>query len=152
KREGAGSVEAYRERGFVPDGVLNYLARLGWSHGDQELFTRDELIAAFDWTSVGKEGARYDEKKFMHVQAHHLRLMPGEAIAQQARPFVAARGLSIEPSDPRLLPAVESVRQRAQTLAEVADMIDYYFREPPVMDEKARAKFLVPAAKENLAS
>ena len=152
KREGAGSVEAYRERGFVPDGVLNYLARLGWSHGDQELFTREELIAAFDWKNVGKEGARYDEKKFLHVQAHHLRLMPGEAIAAQAQPFIAARGLSVDPSDPRLVPAVESVRVRAQTLAEVADMIDYYFREAPVMDEKARAKFLVPAAKENLAS
>src|SRR5690606_5882780 len=104
------------------------------------------------WKSVGKEGARYDEKKFMHVQAHHLRLLPGEAIAAQAQPFIAARGLSIDPGDPRLVPAIESVRQRAQTLAEVADMIDYYFREPPIMDEKAAKKFLVPSAKANLAS
>lgn len=152
KREGAGSVEAYRERGFVPDGVLNYLARLGWSHGDQELFSRDELIAAFDWKNVGREGARYDEKKFLHVQAHHLRAMPGEALAEGALPFVAQRGLDIDASDPRLLPAVESVRQRAQTLDEVASMIDYYFREPPEVDEKAAKKFLVAPVKPNLES
>src|SRR5690606_14677106 len=152
KRQGAGSVEAYRERGFVPDGVLNYLARLGWSHGDQELFTRDELIAAFDWKNVGREGARYDEKKFLHVHAHHLRLLPGEQLAEGALPFAAQRGLTIDPNDPRLVPAVETVRQRAQTLEEVANMIDYYFREPPEVDEKAAKKFLVPAAKENLAS
>lgn len=152
KRQGAGSVEAYRERGFVPDGVINYLARLGWSHGDQELFTRDELIEAFDWKHVGREGARYDEKKFLHVQAHHLRLLPGDKLAEGALPFAAKNGLSIEPDDPRLVPAVETVRQRAQTLEEVADMIDYYFREPPQVDEKAAKKFLVPAAKENLTS
>lgn len=150
KREGAGSVEAYRERGFVADGVLNYLARLGWSHGDQELFTREELIAAFDWGSVGREGARYDEKKFMHVQAHHLRLLPGEALAEGALRF--AKDLDIDPADPRLVPAVETVRQRAQTLAEVADMIDYYFREPPKVDEKADKKFLTPQAAGHLRS
>jgi glutamyl-tRNA synthetase len=152
KREGAGSVEAYRERGFVPDGVLNYLARLGWSHGDQELFTRDELIAAFDWGSVGREGARYDEKKFLHVQAHHLRLSPEQELAEGALPFAAQKGLSLDANDPRLLPAVETVRQRAQTLADVADMIDYYFREPPALDEKADRKFLVPAAAPHLRS
>lgn len=152
KREGAGSVEAYRERGFVPDGVLNYLARLGWSSGDQELFTRDELIAAFDWKSVGREGARYDEKKFLHVQAHHLRLMPGEALAEGALPFAQKRGLSIDANDPRLVPAVETVRQRAQTLDEVASMIDYYFRQPPEVDEKAASKLLVPAVADTLRS
>lgn len=152
KREGAGSVEDYRARGFVPDAVLNYLARLGWSHGDQELFTRDELIEAFDWKNVGREGARYDEKKFLHVQAHHLRLMPGETLAREALPFAKTRGLDIDPSDPRLVPAIETVRQRAQTLDEVASMIDYYFREPPEMEEKAARKFLVPEARDHVAS
>lgn len=152
KRQGAGSVEDYRERGFVPDGVLNYLARLGWSYGDQELFTREELIAAFEWKNVGREGARYDEKKFLHVQAHHLRRLPGDALAREALPFAQKRGLDIDPGDPRLVPAVETVRQRAQTLEEAADMIDYYFREPPVLDPKADQKLLVPAVLENLRS
>ncbi|MCZ7686043.1 MAG: glutamate--tRNA ligase [Sandaracinaceae bacterium] len=150
KREGAGSVEAYRERGFVPDGVINYLARLGWSHGDQELFTREELVAAFDWKSVGREGARYDEKKFLHVQAHHLRQLPGEALAAGALPFARRRGLAVDAGDPRLVPAAETVRQRAQTLEEVASMIDYYFRDPPEVDEKAAAKLLVPAVADHL--
>jgi glutamyl-tRNA synthetase len=152
KREGAGSVEAYRERGFVPDGVLNYLARLGWSHGDQELFTREELIEAFDWGNVGREGARYDEKKFLHVQAHHLRLRPATELVAGALPFAAKRELQLDPSDPKLVPAVETVRQRAQTLDEVADMIDYYFREPPTFDEKAERKFLLPEAAGHLRS
>ncbi|MEQ9073498.1 MAG: glutamate--tRNA ligase [Sandaracinaceae bacterium] len=142
KRDDAGSVEVYEERGFVPDGVVNYLARLGWSHGDQELFTREELIEAFDWASVGKEGARYDEKKFLSVQAHHLREIPGPALAKAALPFAKKNGLEIDPDDPRLVPAVETVRQRAETLVEVADMIDYYFRETPTPDEKATKKFL----------
>lgn len=150
KREGAGSVEAYRERGFVPDGVLNYLARLGWSHGDQELFSRAELTEAFDWENVGREGARYDEKKFLHVQAHHLRELPVEALAEGARPFMARRGLEAVTDGPKLAAAVETVRQRAQTLAEVAEMVDYYFREPPVVDEKAERKFLVAAAAPHL--
>ncbi|MCB9593701.1 MAG: glutamate--tRNA ligase [Sandaracinaceae bacterium] len=141
KRDDAGSVEIYRERGFVPDGVLNYLARLGWSHGDDELLTREELIEKFDWSGVGKEGAGYDEKKFLHVEAHHLRAMPGEALAAAALPFAAKSGLTIAPDDPRLVPAVETVRQRAVTLADVADMIDYYFRETPIEDEKAAKKF-----------
>ncbi len=146
KRDDAGSVEIYQRRGFVPDGVLNYLARLGWSHGDDELFTREELIEKFDWSGVGKEGAGYDEKKFLHVQAHHLRRMPGDELAAAAIPFAERRGLAIAEGDPRLVPAVETVRQRAVTLADVADMIDYYFREPPqITDEKAAAKFLAPA-------
>jgi glutamyl-tRNA synthetase len=140
KREGAGSVEDYRRRGFVPDAVLNYLARLGWSHGDDELFTRAELIEKFDWRSVGKEGARYDEKKFLHVQAHHLRLLSGEEIAKRAQPFLAARGLS---TDDRLVAAIETVRPRVSTFEDVAVAVDYYFRDPPEMDEKAAKKFLV---------
>jgi glutamyl-tRNA synthetase len=144
KRAGAGSVEDYQDRGFVPDAVLNYLARLGWSHGDEELFDRDELIAKFDFAHVGKEGARYDERKFAHVQAHHLRKLPTEALVSRSLPFIRARGLEVDDGDPRLGPAIETVRQRATTLEDVAEMVDYYFREPPVADEKATRKFLKP--------
>jgi glutamyl-tRNA synthetase len=152
KREGAGSVEAYRERGFVPDAVINYLARLGWSHGDDELFTREELIEKFDFASVGREGARYDEKKFLHVEAHHLRRMPAPDLAHAALVFAKKRGLSIDEAHAGLLPAIETVRARAQTLDDVASMIDYYFREPPEMDEKAVRKFLVPSVAAHLRS
>ena len=141
KRDDAGSVEVYRERGFVPDAVLNYLARLGWSHGDEELFEREELIAKFDWAHCGREGARYDEKKFLHVQAHHLRKMDGRTLAEAALKF---SDLPIASDDVRLVPAVETVRARASTLADVADMIDYYFREPPIENEKAVRKFFKP--------
>lgn len=148
KRDDAGSVEIYEERGFVPDGVINYLARLGWSHGDDELMTREELIEKFDWSGCGTEGAGYDEKKFLHVQAHHLRQLPGETLAEMSQPFLAE---DLE-FDDRLVPAIETVRQRASTLVDVGHMVDYYFRDPPTQDEKAakkffKAKFLEPLRK-----
>ncbi len=144
KRHAAVSVTEYRDMGYLPDGVLNYLARLGWSHGDQEIFTRDELVAAFSWEHVGKTGARYDLKKLAYVQAEHLRAMADEEVARRAVPFLAARGLEVDPTDRRLLTAMPLIKPRATTLVDVAEGVDYFFREPPEMEDKARRKFLVP--------
>ncbi|MBZ0119731.1 MAG: glutamate--tRNA ligase [Sandaracinaceae bacterium] len=150
KRHGEVSVELYRDQGYVADGLLNYLARLGWSHGDDEIFTRDELVQKFDWAHCSREGARWDPKKLAHVQSTHLRMLPKEKLAAEAAPFVAKSGLRVSPSDPRYVEACEIVKNRATLLADVADMVDYFFREPPTVDEKAVAKFLVPGVKENL--
>lgn len=142
KREGHGSVEAYRDRGFLPDAVLNYLARLGWSHGDQEIFSRDELIASFGWDHVGREAAKYDPDKFEHVQATHLRMLSEPALAQAVGPWLEKRGLLVDAADPRLHSALAIVKARAKTLADAADMLDYFFRDPPQVDDKAERKFL----------
>jgi glutamyl-tRNA synthetase len=152
KRHAAVSVSEYREQGYLPDAMLNYLVRLGWSHGDQEIFTRAELIEKFGFDHVGAGGAKYDLKKLAAVQGEHVRLLPAARIAQLALPFVHARaGLEgVQADDPRLVPAFESVRVRASTLADAAERVDFYFREP-VFDDAARKKFLTPAVAPHLA-
>jgi glutamyl-tRNA synthetase len=147
KRHAAVSVMDYREQGYLPDAVLNYLARLGWSHGDQELFTRSELVSLFHWEHCGQTGARYDLKKFQSVQAHHLRQLSAADLAAHVAPFLEKRGLSVPPNDPKLLAAAPLVAPRATTFIDAADALDYFFREPPVMDEKAKQKFLTPDGK-----
>jgi glutamyl-tRNA synthetase len=142
KRHASVSVMDYHEQGFLPDGVLNYLARLGWSHGDQEIFTRAELIEKFNWEHCGDTSARYDLKKFQHVQASHLRVLSPSTLAQHVVPFLAKRGLTVSANDPRLLTAAPLVQPRATTFIDAADALDYFFRPAPVMDEKAKAKFL----------
>ncbi|HEX4351515.1 MAG TPA: glutamate--tRNA ligase [Polyangiales bacterium] len=142
KRHAAVAVTDYRDQGYLPDGVLNYLARLGWSHGDQELFTRNELIEKFGWEHVGETGARFDVKKFQYVQANQLRMLNAEALASLVSPFLARRGLSVASTDPKLMAAAPLIAPRATTLIDVADALDYFFREPIEIDPKAKAKFL----------
>jgi glutamyl-tRNA synthetase len=150
KRHAAVSVRDYQEQGYLPDAMLNYLVRLGWSHGDQEIFTRTELIEKFDFDHVGSGGAKYDLKKLAAVQGEHLRLLEPTRIAELALPFVTQRGLDVSADDPRLVPAFASVRIRASTLQDAAERVDFYFREPPVFDELSVKKFLVPAVAEHL--
>ncbi len=145
-------VEAYRAKGWLPDAVLNYIARFGWSHGDQEVFTRDELVAAFSWEHCGTMDGRYDKKKAWWVSAEHLRAAPVTTLAEKVVPFLAARGLTVLASDPKLVAAIGPARPRAQTLVDLADAVDFYFRDPPVDDPAAVTKFLTPVAAPRLAS
>ncbi len=142
------SVEEYRALGYAPQAVLNYLARFGWSHGDQEVFSRDELVQAFSWEACGRGDGKFDHKKFLAIDHEHLkteRLLPADEYAERVLPFLAARGVTTATKD-SVKRALYTVRERARTLVEAADMMDYFFREPPVMDEKAVEKFLVKDA------
>jgi glutamyl-tRNA synthetase len=152
KRHAAVAVLEYRDLGYVPDGVLNYLARLGWSHGDDEIFTRDELQAKFDWSGCGKTGSRYDVKKLAHVQGTHLRMLDDATLAKLVVPFLAQRGLTVDGSDTRLVAAIGPVKLRATTLVDLADGLDYFFRadDAIVFDEKAQKKMLTPDAAPHL--
>jgi glutamyl-tRNA synthetase len=150
KRHAAVSVSEYRDQGYLPDAMLNYLVRLGWSHGDQEIFTRAELIAKFDFEHVGVGGAKYDLKKLAAVQGEHLRLLSAQQLAELALPFLHQRGLAVPLHDPRVVPAFESVRLRASTLVDAAERVDFYFRAEPVLDEASRKKFLVAAVAQHL--
>lgn len=152
KRDAAVGIGDYAAQGYLPDAMNNYLVRLGWSHGDQEIFSRQELIEKFDFEHVGAGGAKYDLKKLAAVQGEHLRLLEPAKIATLALPFLRARGLDVQPDDPRLVPAFASVRIRASTLEDAAERVDFYFREPPVVDEASAKKFLVPAAAPHLAA
>jgi glutamyl-tRNA synthetase len=144
KRHAAVAALDYRDQGYLPDGLLNYLVRLGWSHGDQEIFTRSELIEKFDWEHVGNKGGRWDQKKLSSVQATHLRMLAPEQAAALALPFMRARGLTIADGDPRLAAAAALVQPRSTTLVELAEAVDYFFRDLPVVDEAAAKKLLTP--------
>ena len=149
KRHAAVGVLEYRDMGYLPDGVINYLARLGWSYGDQEIFTRQELIEKFSWDSVGTTAGRYDAKKFLHVQAEHLRMLPDAELARLTVPFLRQIGIEVAPDDPKLLVALPYVKPRAATLVEAAEALEYFFRDV-VFEEKGRRKFLVPDNADNL--
>lgn len=144
-------VERYREKGWVPDAVLNYIARFGWSQGDQEIFTRAELIEKFDWSHVGSTDGRYDKKKAAWVSGEHLRKLTEPSLAEGVVPFLAKRGLTVSVDDPRLVPAIRTVRTRANTLVEMAEAMDFYFRDEVVTDPAAAQKFLNDGSRAQLA-
>ena len=146
KRHGAVSATEYREQGYSPRAVLNYLARFGWSHGDQEVFSVEELVAAFDWEHCNRSDGKFDAKKFLAINHEHLktpRLTGDPEYAEQTLPFLRARGLEV--AGDRVEPVVPLIRERATTFVDAADRLDFVFREPPAEDAAAVAKFLVPA-------
>lgn len=148
KRHGAVAVTDYRDKGYSPDAVLDYLARFGWSSGErEERLAKAELIAAFDWAQCGRGDGRFDPKKFAAINYDHLkapRLTSEDDYVRSTLPFLAARGITTDEAAVRA--ALPAVRERAQTFAQTADLLDPLLREPPVMDEAAAGKFLVAAA------
>src|SRR5216117_202605 len=150
KRHGATSVQAFREAGIVPEAMVNYLARLGWSHGDQEIFTREELIRLFDVKDVASSGAVFDLTKLEWLDQEYIKAMDGHRLATRARPFIAAAGLSVTLDDERLVRAMETLRERAKTLKELVEVGRFYFERPTAYETKAAAKFLTAAGAERL--
>lgn len=146
KRHGAVAVSEYTDKGIPPAALLNYLARFGWSYGDEEIFSVPDLIQKFDWERCGKGDGKFDTKKLAATTFEHLKqkdLMSDENYARGVRPFLEARGLTV--SDDVLTRALPLYRERGQTWLDAANLMDYVFREAPVFDEKASKKFLVPA-------
>jgi glutamyl-tRNA synthetase len=145
KRHGAVAVSEYRERGIPPHALLNYLARFGWSYGDEEVFALDDLTQKFDWNRCGRGDGKFDEDKLAAITFEHLKrneLISEDAYVDGLMPFLAARGLvGIDKSAVRA--ALPLYRERGQTWKIAADAMDYLFRDPPVFDEKATKKFLV---------
>jgi glutamyl-tRNA synthetase len=145
KRHGATSILAYRERGYLPEALLNYLARLGWAHGDQEIFTKDELVEQFSLAEVNKAAAIFSPDKLLWVNAHFLRLLPSERLIDELLPQLTREGIvkSLDEVDRAYLArAIDSVRERSKTLVEMAQWLRFYFTDPIIYDDKAAAKFL----------
>ena len=141
KRHGAQSVMEYKKMGYLPQAVVNYLVRLGWSYGDQEEFTREELIEKFSLESVGRSPAAINPGKLDWLNSQYIKKIELDELVQRVRPFIETRGYSS--IDPDLLrKAVLSLRERVKTLAEMADLSEFYFSEEIVYDEKAAGKFL----------
>ncbi len=143
KRHGATSVVAYREMGYLPDALVNFLARLGWSHGDQEIFSKEELIEKFTLENVGKSPAVFNPEKLLWLNGWYMRNKPAEEIAELVIPFLKKKGFQVKP-DERLIKIVNSLGERAKTLVELANSADYFFVDEVKYEEAARKKFLTP--------
>jgi len=141
KRHGAQSVMEYKKMGYLPQAVVNYLVRLGWSHGDQEEFTREELIKKFSLEAVGRSAAAINPGKLDWLNARYIKKIELEELVQRVRPFMEAKGYLITDPD-RLRKSVSSLRERVKTLVEMADLSEFYFCEEIAYDEKAAGKFL----------
>lgn len=145
KRHGAVSVLQYQADGYLPDAVLNYLVRLGWSHGDQEVFTREEMIAAFDIKDVNKAAAAFDPEKLLWLNQQHMMRAPVATLAAGLRTGLA--GLGVVVHDDKLLEGVANAqRERARTLNEMAQNSLFFFCEIEAYDDKAARKNLTPEA------
>ncbi len=149
KRHGATSVTAYRDMGFLPEAVVNYLVRLGWSYGDQEFFTKDELIEKFSLKNIGRAAGIFDQEKLTALNADHIQATPPETLAKLLVPFLKNIGLHAE-SDECLVKVVKTLVQRSKTLEEMATAAVFYFAETIEYEEKAAKKFLKPAARQPL--
>lgn len=149
KRHGATSVMAYQEMGYLPEALVNYLVRLGWSSGDQEVFTREELIRKFSLDNVGRSAAVFNAEKLLWLNGVYIRQESPEKLAGLLLPFLEARGLK-----PRsmgwLAEVTATLRERARTLVEMADQAEFYLRDDFAVDEKSEKKHLTPAVKEPL--
>ena len=149
KRHGASSVQAYREQGILPEAMVNYLVRLGWSHGDQEMFTRAELIERFDIKAVSSSGAVFDQAKLEWLSHEYIKASSGARLAGLVRPFLTEAGLPA-PEDARLAAMLETLRERARTLREMIEVGRFYFERPSSYEDGARVKLFTPAGAERL--
>ena len=140
KRHGATSVQAFRDAGIPADALVNYLARLGWSHGDQEVFSRAELVELFDIKNVASSAAVFDSTKLEWLSQHYLKTMPGDRLAELATPFIRAAGLTPPDDRTRFVGMLDTLRERAKTLVELVEQGRFYFDRPASYDEKAAQK------------
>jgi len=143
KRHGATSVLAYREMGYLPHALLNALARVGWSYGDQEKFTVQELIEKFSLENVGKSAGILNPEKFLDLNAQYIRESDSRDLAEELIPFLERLGFqSLDKS--QVAGAAETLRMRSKTLVEMAESARFYFEEDFRYEEKADRKFLKP--------
>jgi glutamyl-tRNA synthetase len=157
KRHGALGVDAYRAMGYLPAALRNYLVRLGWSHGDQEIFSTEEMIAAFDLPQIGRSPARFDFAKLESLNGHYIRTSSDEALIQaidQLLPHLEGGDKILAKLTPRLrqqwLQSMPSLKERAKTLIDLVAGAHFLFAERPIpLDDKAQA-MLSPEAQELL--
>ena len=145
KRHGATSVMAYKEMGYLPDALVNYLVRLGWSCGDQEVFTREELIKHFSFENVGKSSAVFNPEKLLWLNSQYIIKSNPEELAELVMPFLENAGIIQNGQDMDrqwLSKAIKTLQERAKTLLELAASLRYYIAEDVQYDEKAKTKFL----------
>jgi len=141
KRHGATSVMQYRDEGFLPEAVLNYLVRLGWSHGDRELFTLDEMISLFDAKDINKSASTYSEEKLLWLNQEYIKAATPEHLAHHLS--WQLKDLDIDPTNgPDLLSVIKPQQDRARTLKELAQNIEFFYKDFDDYNAKAAKKNL----------
>jgi glutamyl-tRNA synthetase len=155
KRHGALSVEAYRDMGYLPETMRNYLLRLGWSHGDDEIISTQQAIQWFDFAAIGKSAARMDYKKLDNLNGHYIRITPDAALAAEATGFLERENpprILSDKARARLLAAMPSLKERAKTLVELVQGAEFLFTDGVRDLDEAAAKLLTPEARASLAA
>ncbi|MDQ7989314.1 MAG: glutamate--tRNA ligase [Candidatus Dactylopiibacterium sp.] len=150
KRHGAVSVMQYKDEGFLPEAVINYLARLGWSHGDDEVFSREQFVAWFDLDHITPSAAQFNTEKLKWLNAHYIKLTEPAELAADVAQRLAARGIALE-GGPDLATVVALYRERVSTLVELADAVAPFYARP-VVDEALATQHLTAVAGEALAA
>jgi glutamyl-tRNA synthetase len=144
KRHGAVSVMQYKEEGYLPEALNNYLARLGWSHGDAEIFSREQLVEWFDLAHISRSPAQFDPEKLKWLNHHYLKLRSDADLAALVGPALAGAGTKIE-GGPDLSGVIALLKDRAATIPELAEAAAMFYREPAPREELVM-QHLTPAA------
>ncbi len=152
KRDAATSVMDYKEQGYLPDALLNYLVRLGWSHGDQEKFSRDELIELFGFKNVGKKGAIFDSEKLDWLNGVYMREAENKLLLEMIREIKPNFDQTLNKSDQELLSFIELYKERAKTAAELAQVIIDVHVAPTDYDDAACNKWVQASTTEDLSA
>ena len=150
KRHGAVSVLHYRDEGFLPEAMRNYLVRLGWSSGDQEIFSLDEMISSFDIQNVNRAASSFDSDKLKWLNQHYIKASDSAQLVALLSDRLKGRGIDVS-GGPPVDDVVSALRERAQTLGEMADKSEYFFSDFEDYDTKAAQKHLRPIVRDMLA-
>jgi len=153
KRHGALAVDAYRDMGYLPEAMRNYLLRLGWAHGDEEIISTAKAIEWFDVDAVGRSASRFDFKKLDNLNGHYMRETADDVLFGHAAPLIEKEaGMAISPeAKARLIAGMGGLKARAKTLLELAKAAVFYVRSRPLALDEGAKKLLAGDAKANLA-
>lgn len=147
KRHGAVDVREYRQQGYLPEALLNYLVRLGWSHGDQEIFSMNQMIELFDLDGINQSASAFNPEKSLWLNQQHIIAAPAEDLAKKLVTLFEKENLDVE-NGPALVTVIEAFRERANTLSDMVHKSRYCYEDFDVIEPKAQKKHLRPIALE----
>ncbi|MFT2090514.1 glutamate--tRNA ligase [Paraglaciecola sp. 2405UD69-4] len=149
KRTNAVGVMEFRDDGYLPQALLNYLVRLGWSHGDQEVFTKEDMIELFSLDAIGQSASAFNTDKLIWLNQHYIKTLPAAEVAEHAKWHFEQQNIDLS-NGPALEKVIEIQADRVKTLKELAEISGYFYQEYDAFDEKAAKKHLRPVAREAL--
>lgn len=138
KRHGAVSVMHYRDQGYLPEALINYLARLGWSHGDEEIFSREQLVEWFDLAAISRSPAKFNPEKLTWLNQHYLKMADDARLVELVMPFLLERNYPL-PATENLLKIVNLLKDRASTIEELADASAYFSGRSSLLKNSGRS-------------